>query len=61
MEGRIFGIIIVFFALLSIGYAVYSYLLAARARSWPRAEGTVAQVSIKHTRGQVQGGRRQEW
>jgi hypothetical protein len=48
MEGTIFGIIAVFFGLLSIGYSAYSYLRAAQSRSWPRAEGMVTQVSVKH-------------
>lgn len=45
---KVFGVIAVFFGLLSIGYSVYSFLRAARSRSWPRAEGTVTQVSVKH-------------
>ena len=47
-EGTIFGIIAVFFGLLSIGYAAYSYLLAARAQSWPRTEGTITHSSAEH-------------
>ena len=64
MEGIIFGIVAVFFGLLSIGYSAYSYHRATQSRSWPRAEGTVTQASVKHAQTTHDPGEpnsRQEW
>ena len=61
MEGTIFGIIAVFLGLLSIGYSAYSYLRAAQSRSWPRTEGTVVQVSVKHAQSTQNPGAPNSW
>lgn len=47
MESTVYGTLFVILGLLSIGYAAHAYHRASRARSWPRAEGSIVQVSIK--------------
>ena len=48
MEGTLFGIAAILLGVLSLGYALYTYRRGIESQSWPKAEGTIIHVSVKH-------------
>ena len=44
-----FGLVAVVLGVVSLGYAVITYVRSVEAESWPKAEGTITHASLKHT------------